>query len=80
MSLEEVFIIQKTKNDIEYRGIRDIGNLFNEVAFDKIDKDYYKPIKNKSAFNGNYIKYESKGDKDKNLSSKEYLEKNGKFN
>ena len=29
---------------IEYRGIRDIGNLFNEVAVNKINKDYYKPI------------------------------------
>ena len=33
-----------------------------------VDKDYYKPIKIKSAFNGNYIKYQSKGVKDKNLS------------
>ena len=61
-------------DDIEYRGIRDIGNLFNEVALNKIDKDYYKPIKTKSAFNGNYIEYESKGDKNKNLSPKEYLD------
>ena len=38
---------------MEYRGIRDIGNLFNEVALSKMDKDYYKPIKTKSAFNGN---------------------------
>ena len=50
-------------DDIEYKGIRDIRNLFGEV-----DEDYYKPIKTKSAFNGNYIEYESKGDKDKNLS------------
>ena len=49
-------------------------NLFNEVTLKKIDKDYYRPIKIKSAFNGNYIEYESKGDKDKNLSSKEYLD------
>ena len=26
-------------DDIEYRGIRDIGNVFNEVALNKIDKD-----------------------------------------
>ena len=31
-------------------------------------------MKTKSAFNGNYIEYESKGDKDKNLSPKEYLD------
>ena len=30
------------------------------------DEDYYKPISTKSAFNGNYIEYESKGDKNKN--------------
>ena len=41
--------------------------------FDKIDEDYYKPIKIKSAFNGNYIEYERKGNKDKSLSPKEYL-------
>ena len=31
-------------------------------------------MKTKSAFNGNYIEYESKGDKDKNLLPKEYLD------
>ena len=39
-----------------------------------VDKDYYKPIKTKSAFNNNYIEYESKGEEDKNLSTKEYLD------
>ena len=38
-----------------------------------IDEDYYKPIIAKGAFNGSYILYESKGDKEKNLSIKEYL-------
>ena len=43
--------------------------------FDETDEDYYKPIKTKSAFNGNYVKYESKvGDQQKNLSPKEYLD------
>ena len=40
----------------------------------EVDEDHYKPIKTKSAFNGNYIKYESKGVKDKNLSSREHLD------
>ena len=41
----------------------------------KFDDDYYKPIKNEnSAFNGNYIEYESRGEKDKNLSPKKYLD------
>ena len=38
-----------------------------------IDEDYYKPIVARKAFNGSYIQYESKGDKEKNLSKKEYL-------
>ena len=46
-----------------------MGNLFGEV-----DEDYYKPIKTKSAFNGNYIECESKGDKDKNVLPEEYLD------
>ena len=56
-------------DNTEYRGMRDIRNLFDEV-----DKEYYKPIKTKSAFNGNYIEYESKGDKDKNLLPIEYFD------
>ena len=38
-----------------------------------IDEDYYKPIITKGAFNNNYIQYESKGNKGKNLSIKKYL-------
>ena len=38
-------------NDTEYRGIRDIRNLFNGI-----DEDYCKPIRTKSAFNSKYIK------------------------
>ena len=39
------------------------------------NKDYYKLIKTNDAFNSNYIEYESKGDKNKTLSIKEYLNK-----
>ena len=39
-----------------------------------LDKDYYKPIKDNSAFNSNYIKCKSKGDKDKKLSPKKYID------
>ena len=42
-------------NDTGYRGIRDIRNLFNGI-----DEGYYKPVRTKSAFNSNYIEYESK--------------------
>ena len=51
----------------EYKGIKYIENLFKI----SIDKDYYKPKINKSAYNKNYAQYESKGDKI--LSLKEYL-------
>ena len=52
------------------KGIRDVRNLFNL----SIDEDYYKPIKTNDAFNNSYIVYESKGDKDKTLTVKEYLD------
>ena len=38
-----------------------------------IDEDYYKPIIARGAFNSSYIQYESKRDKRKNLSIKQYL-------
>ena len=56
-------------DDIEYRGIRNVRELFDL----SIDEDYYKPIIARGAFNSSYIQYESKGDKGKNLSIKEYL-------
>ena len=59
-------------DDFEYQGIRDVANLFNGTVFNQsIIEDYYKPIWVKCVFNGNYIKYESKGGKNKNLSPKE---------
>ena len=42
--------------------------------YDYIDEDYYKPIKINNAFNDDSIKYESNSDKDKILSTKEYLD------
>ena len=56
-------------DDIEYRGIRNARDLFDL----SIDEGYYKLIIVKSAFDGNYIQYESKGGKGKNLSIKKYL-------
>ena len=66
--------LSKTKkyydyDDFEYRGIRNVKDLFDL----SIDKDYYKPIITKGAFNNNYIQYESKGDKGKDLSIKNIL-------
>ena len=55
-------------DDPEYQGIKGIGHLFNQ----SFDKDYYKPIGTDSAFNGNYVEYESKGD-EKNYCLKNIL-------
>ena len=48
------------------RNVRDLFDL-------SVDEDYYKPIIARGAFNSSYIKHESKGDKGKNVSIKEYL-------
>ena len=55
-------------DDWGYKGIRDIESLLGEI-----NEDYYKPVKTRGAFNDNYIEYESRGDKDKKLSVKEYF-------
>ena len=46
-------------------------NLFDEAS----EEDYYKPILVKSSFNGNYKYYESRGDKEKRLSVRQYPNK-----
>ena len=48
--------------------MRDIEKLFSNVD------DYYKPILVESSFKNNYKYYESRGDKDKKLSVKQYLQ------
>ena len=67
--------LSKTKKyydygDAEYRGIKDVKDLFDLPIYE----DYYKPIITNSAFNNNYIQYESRGNKDKIVSSSEYLD------
>ena len=44
--------------------------LFNELN----EKDYYRPTKIKSAFDGTYVLYESKGDKDNKLALYKYFD------
>ena len=58
-------------DDTEYKGIRDVRNLFDL----SIDKDYYKPTRSNAlnALNDNYFEYQSIGDKDKTLTVKEHL-------
>ena len=66
---------KKLKEDLnkiktyQYNITRNIDYLFNEIP----KEEYYEPIEIKSAFDGNYIKYESRGDNDDNLSLEEYL-------
>ena len=57
------------RDDLDYFGITDIENLIGDVDVD----DYYKPILVKSSFKKNYKFYESRGDKDKKLSVKQYF-------
>ena len=40
---------------------------FLKRLHEEIKKNYYKPIKTKGAFNDDYVEYESRLDKDKNL-------------
>ena len=54
------------KNSITY-GLDYLFNEFGEV-------DYYEPKDVKRAFNGNYVLYESKGDKDNKLAIYEYFD------
>ena len=55
------------RDDLDYYGITDIEDFLDNVD------DYYKPILIKSPFKDNYKYYESRGDKDKKLSVKQYL-------
>ena len=57
-------------DDPNYYGIRYNKNLFDANAS---DVNYYKPILVKSSFKVNYKYYESRGDKDKQLSINQYL-------
>ena len=64
-------IVSMICDDFDYCGLRDIENLFDEAS----EEDYCKPILVKSSFKGNYKYYEDKGDKEKRLSVKQYLNK-----
>ena len=59
------------RDDLDYHGIRDIENLFDDIDD---DDDYYKPISVKSSFKNNYKYYESRGDKDNKLSVEQHLD------
>ena len=56
--------LQKYQDNITYG----LDYLFNE-------EDYYKPTEVKSAFDGSYMLYESRGDKDAKLALYQYFDK-----
>ena len=58
--------LQKYQYNITYG----LDYLFNELD----EVDYYEPKEVKNAFDGSYVLYESKGDKDNNLSIDEYFD------
>ena len=58
--------LQKYQYNITY-GLDKLLNRLNE-------EDYYKPTEVKSAFDGSYVLYESKGDKDNMLAIHEYFD------
>ena len=66
---KKIFKLEKYHDydDHEYKGIKDIKDLFEP----SINKDYYKPVLVKSSHKNNFVQYESKGDKI--LSIREYL-------
>ena len=53
----------------QYNITHGLDYLFNK------EEDYYEPKEIKSAFNGSYVLYESRRDKDTNLALFEYFEK-----
>ena len=58
-------------DDLDYFGIRKLENLFTND--DHNNDNYYKPVLVKNYFKPGYKYYESRGDRDKKLSVKQYL-------
>ena len=63
---EDLKKLQKYQYSITY-GLDYLSNELDEA-------DYYEPKEVKSAFDGSYVLYESKGDKGNNLSIDEYFD------
>ena len=68
-SIRNLFKLKIENKAIKDRIIRDIRTLYKE------EDNSYKPIRMGDCWNNNYIEYESNGDRNKNLSLKEYLNK-----
>ena len=57
-------------DDLNYFGMKELENLFGDT--DNND-NYYKPVLVKTSFKDCYKYYQSRGDRDKNLSAKQHL-------
>ena len=68
-SIRNLFKLKKESEAIKDRIFRDIRTFFKQ------EDDYYKPIRVGNFWNNNYIEHESSGDRSKNLSVNEYLDK-----
>ena len=68
-SIRNIFKLEKKNEAIKDRVIRDIRTFFKQ------EDNYYKPIRVVNFWSNNYIEYESSGDRNKNLSVKEHLDK-----
>ena len=55
---------------MKIRTVRDIRKLFKHEK-----EDYYKTVRMGKLWSNNYIKYKSDGDRNKTLSTEEYLNK-----
>ena len=57
------------RNVVDYFGIRELEKLFDDID----DDNYYKSVLIRSSSEGNYKGYESREDKNKKISVKQYL-------
>ena len=58
------------RDDLDYFGIKELETLFGDTDN---DDNYYKPVLVKTSFKGGHKYYESRRDRDKILSVKQYL-------
>ena len=63
------------KKETNERLIKERINRNIRKLFEQQKKDYYKPKRVSNFWDDNYIEYESNGDKNRNLSREEYLNK-----
>ena len=64
-----LYRLQRENKEIKDRVIRNIRNLFEHEE----EENFYKSVKVGNFWNNNYIEYESNGDRNKTLSTEEYL-------